>query len=237
MLARAVAAALPPNAVLFDLWGTLATAPPTLGDDALRRALAAARVDRPFADVKAAWEKAEAAEPDDDAERDLEARFFETFRGIGMKARFAKTGAKDARKRYVEELGAALRPYPETLETLRALPAGVRIGVVSNFPDPAVLKRALDRMGLSGRLDAVACSGECGRRKPDPAPFRLALERLGVPAAEAVMVGDGEDDVAGAVALGMRAVFVARDGRSAPAGAVAAVRDLSEVPATLAGLT
>lgn len=221
------------RAVLFDLWGTLATAPPTLGDDALRRALAAAKVEKPFADVKAAWEKAREAEPDDDAERDLEARFFETFKLLGMKARFAKAGAKDARKRYVDELGAALRPFPDTLDALRALPPGTRVGVVSNFPDAAVLKRALDRMGLSGRLDAVVCSGECGWRKPDPRPFQVALERLGVTAADAVMVGDGDDDVNGASALGMRTVFVARDDRSPPPAASVVVKDLSGLAAAL----
>lgn len=221
------------KAVLFDLWGTLATAPPTLGDDALRRALAAAKVEKPFADVKAAWDRAKAAEPDDDAERDLEARFFETFKLLGMKARFAKTGAKDARKRYVDELGAALRLFPETLDALRALPPGTRVGVVSNFPDAAVLKRALDRMGLSGRLDAVVCSGECGWRKPDATPFRVALERLGVTAADAVMVGDGDDDVKGASALGMRTVFVARGDRPQPPGATVVVKDLSALAAAL----
>lgn len=221
------------RAVLFDLWGTLASAPPTLADDALRRALAAAKVEKPFADVKAAWEKAQAAEPPGDAERDLEARFFETFRGLGSKARFAKADAKVAAKRYVEELGAALRPYPETLEAMRSLPPGTLVGVVSNFPDAAVLKRALDRMGLSGRLDAVVCSGECGWRKPDARPFRIALERLGVEVADAVMVGDGDDDVAGALAVGMRAVFVAREGQAAPPGASAVAKDLREAVAAL----
>ena len=223
----------PPQAVLFDLWGTLATAAPGSADDALRRALAAAKVEKPFADVKSAWERAQAAEPADDRERDLEARFAETFRALGMKARFAKADAKVAAKRYVEELGASLRPYPETLDALRALPAGTRVGVLSNFPDAAVLRRALDRMGLSGRLDAVVCSGEVGWRKPDARPFRLALERLGATPEETLMVGDGEDDVAGAVALGMRTAFVARDGGPAPPGAGTVIKDLSGVAAAL----
>lgn len=221
------------RAILFDLWGTLATASPTVGDDALRRALAAAKVEHPFGDVKAAWERVQDVEPGDHAERGIEERFAATFRALGLKARFARSGAKDAGKRYVDELGASLRLFPDALPALRALPADARTGVVSNFPDHAVLKRALDRLGVSGRLDAVVTSAECGRRKPDPAPFRLALERLGADAADAVMVGDGADDVAGALALGLRAVFVAREGQAPPTGASAVVKDLGELAGVL----
>lgn len=50
----------------------------------------------------------------------------------------------------------------------------------------------------------VVTSAEAGAPKPDPAAFRLALARLGVAAAEAVHIGDGEEDEQGARAAGMR---------------------------------
>jgi putative hydrolase of the HAD superfamily len=58
------------------------------------------------------------------------------------------------------------------------------------------------------------------------------LERLAVEPAEAVMVGDTiEDDVEGAIAMGMRAVLLDREGRHPDyAGRLG---DLRELPAAL----
>ena len=51
-------------------------------------------------------------------------------------------------------------------------------------------------------------------RSPHPTIFQAALDALGVQAAEAVMVGDSlEEDVAGARALGMRAILIDRENR------------------------
>ncbi len=58
------------------------------------------------------------------------------------------------------------------------------------------------------------------------------LERLGVAPDEAVMVGDTiEDDVHGALAVGMRAVLVDREGRYPDVAA--RLDDLRELPAAL----
>ncbi|HLE96711.1 MAG TPA: HAD family hydrolase [Candidatus Thermoplasmatota archaeon] len=220
------------RAVLLDFWGTLADGPATLWDDALRRALAAARVDAPFERFQAAWLASKATE-DGPAEPDLEGRFLRAFKTLGKPARTARPAAKEASARCVQEIGAAARLFPDALPALRALPPDLRVGVVSNFPDATVFARTLSRLGLSGRLDAAVCSAEAGARKPDPAPFLLALERMKVGPAEAVMVGDGEDDVAGATAAGIRAVFLARAGQAAPPGATATISGLAELAETL----
>jgi putative hydrolase of the HAD superfamily len=53
-----------------------------------------------------------------------------------------------------------------------------------------------------------------GKTKPHETIFRRMLELLEVVAGDAVMVGDTvEDDVDGALAVGMRAVLVDREGR------------------------
>jgi HAD superfamily hydrolase (TIGR01509 family) len=81
-------------------------------------------------------------------------------------------------------------------------------------------------------VDGVVTSADVGAAKPDAAVFRRALELAGVDAAGAVHVGDSLDnDVAGARAVGIRAVLVQRDGPP-PAG-VEAVRSLTELPALL----
>ena len=53
-----------------------------------------------------------------------------------------------------------------------------------------------------------------GKTKPHASIFRNVLELLAVRPEEAVMVGDSiEDDVDGALAVGMTALLVDRDGR------------------------
>ncbi|HEY8030652.1 MAG TPA: HAD family hydrolase, partial [Gaiellaceae bacterium] len=55
-------------------------------------------------------------------------------------------------------------------------------------------------------------SSAVGLRKPDPQIYRLACERLGVEPHESVFVGDGgNDELAGAERVGMRAVLIHRE--------------------------
>jgi HAD superfamily hydrolase (TIGR01549 family) len=88
--------------------------------------------------------------------------------------------------------------------------AGLRIAVVSNGI------RDLHAFVAHHRLDvdAIVDSRTHGRVKPHPTIFQAALDLLDVPPADAVMVGDSlEEDIAGARALGMRAILVDRDER------------------------
>ena len=94
------------------------------------------------------------------------------------------------------------------LGTLRA--AGLKIGLLSNTA------RDLDEFVAHHGLlvDAALTSRVHGKTKPHAAIFRRMLELLGAEADEAVMVGDTlEDDVEGALAVGMRAILVDREGR------------------------
>lgn len=78
---------------------------------------------------------------------------------------------------------------------------------------------------LEELFDDVVDSSEVGLRKPDPAIYELSLERLGVTAGEALFLDDAPGNVAGAEAVGMRAVLMGRD-RSDVAGAVAEIESL-----------
>lgn len=90
------------------------------------------------------------------------------------------------------------------LDELHAL--RLRLGVVSNTPDPPELVLELIAAdGVGGRVDAIVLSSQLGVRKPDPAVYRELLVRLGVAAAKVLFVGDRvEQDVAGPRAAGMR---------------------------------
>jgi putative hydrolase of the HAD superfamily len=120
------------------------------------------------------------------------------------------------------------RPYPEVpgvLEALRARGAG--LAVVSNWD--VSLHDVLERTGLRDLVDAVVISAELGAAKPDPAIFHVALQALGVQAGDALHVGDSlEQDVRGAMAAGVAAVLVVRDGAVAPPG-VPSVSSLDEL--------
>jgi putative hydrolase of the HAD superfamily len=119
------------------------------------------------------------------------------------------------------------RAYPEVPGVLRGLrAAGIALVVVSNWD--VSLHDVMEQTGLRGLVDGVLTSAEAGEPKPGGAMFRAALDLAGARPAEALHVGDSvEHDVAGALAMGMRAVLVDRDGEAGavPAG-VAVVRDL-----------
>ncbi|HEY8514865.1 MAG TPA: HAD-IA family hydrolase [Candidatus Binatia bacterium] len=111
---------------------------------------------------------------------------------------------------------SAWRVDPDAVAVLRELRArGLRLAVVSNFD--ARLHGVLAGLGLAELVDVVLPSSEAGAAKPDPAIFRRALALLGgLPAARCLHVGDSlREDVDGATAAGLRAVWLDRRGASA----------------------
>jgi HAD superfamily hydrolase (TIGR01509 family) len=147
----------------------------------------------------------------------------------------ARVGEAIALAELREAMLGSLRfaPYPEVRETLRVLRArGCRLVVVSNWDIslPAVLREA----GIEEALDGVLTSAMLGCAKPDAEIFAAALELAGVAAEEAVHVGDSlECDVAGALAAGVRAVWVRREGTAEGPAGVPAIPSLAELPAVL----
>lgn len=115
---------------------------------------------------------------------------------------------------------AHYRPLPGALELVRALHArGVRLGVLTNYPR-GVQSVKLDACGLTPYLHASVTTSDAPP-KPDPASYRAACEALGVQPEQAVMVGDNwHNDVAGALAAGLKAVWYNPAGRAAPTRAV-----------------
>jgi len=96
---------------------------------------------------------------------------------------------------------------PDALAALRA--AGLRIGLVSNSSRD--VREFADHHSLD--VDAGISSFHHGRTKPHASIFRAVLDLLEVEPAETVMVGDTiADDIDGALALGMRAILLDREG-------------------------
>ena len=117
--------------------------------------------------------------------------------------------------------------YEDVLPTLDALrDRGLKLGLLSNSA------RDLDLFVVHHGLtvDAVLTSRAHGKTKPHETIFRRMLELLAVTPAHALMVGDTvEDDVEGALAVGMRAVLVDREGRYPEQESIADLRALLAV--------
>jgi putative hydrolase of the HAD superfamily len=96
---------------------------------------------------------------------------------------------------------------PALLSSLRA--AGLRLAVTSNFDGR--LPRLLDETALRGHFEVVVYSAEVGVEKPHPAIFEELLGALKLPPEDVLHVGDSRrDDVEGALAVGMQAMWLTR---------------------------
>ncbi len=249
---------MPTKALLLDGFGTVLDwrAPfAQANEDALRRALASVDDGRvglpPFAEWLPRWQALRAEDrarlDPEHRERDYGARWRESLTRSGLPKRHARDLGTAACARYFQELGGSIRLAPDAgPEFWLALPEGVRVALVTNYGDGPSMRKALDRLRVAFRFDALVITGEVGRLKPHPAVFERALDALGVGPSEAVMVGDDvARDVRGAHAAGIPAVLVAnpreglRDARPAPASedagpAIARIASLADLPPLLA---
>jgi FMN phosphatase YigB (HAD superfamily) len=126
----------------------------------------------------------------------------------------------------------------ELLEQIHAL--GMRTVIASNtyWRDADSYWDDFRLLGVADRIDAIVTSVDAGHLKPHPAVFELARRWAGTPAERCVVIGNREDnDIAPAVALGMRTILVHPDDpppTSTAADAVAA--DLFDCARVLRGM-
>jgi HAD superfamily hydrolase (TIGR01549 family) len=201
------------RAVLFDVDFTLARPGPELGPEGYARAgerygltLDPARYetarDTALIDLR--------RHPELEHDDEIWFRFTERIvRGMGGEADSAYDCAVEITRGWERHENFELYDdVPVVLGSLRA--AGLRIGLVSNSARDVhefALHHGLD-------VDAGISSFHHGRVKPHTSIFRAVLDLLAVGPPEAVMVGDTiADDVAGAVAVGMRAILLDRESR------------------------
>ena len=118
------------------------------------------------------------------------------------------------------------QPVPGALALLEALKPRVRIGIVTNNRTSEQVDK-LRFLGMTPFVDELITSEEVGVTKPDPRIYEVALQRLGARPAETVMVGDNwQADVLGALAGGIRPLWLNRFGASRPLAPVAEVTSL-----------
>lgn len=138
--------------------------------------------------------------------------------------------AQRFRAHAVSLVPAYVTAAPEASELLAALAAaGVAFAMLTNGWNPLQMRKA-EQIGFDR---PVLVSEDLGVRKPQPAAFEALAARLGVSSREIFYVGDDPQvDVAGALAAGMRAIWMQWDGASYPHDQVAptaTVRSLIDI--------
>jgi len=115
---------------------------------------------------------------------------------------------------YFEPSEAMHEQIPGAIEVVKALYAqGIKLALLSNAPDDALVQRLINRYGLRPYFSPVFSSAGLGWAKPNPQAFLFIAKRWGLNPQEIVVVGDTpQTDILGAKNAGMHSIFVPRNG-------------------------
>ena len=236
-----------PRAVVFDLGGTLVQWPDWEGGaatkwglayDALRAsgdATGAVRAD--FVEAMRAAEKAHWERVDRDHwSGPPTAVVSDGFERLGSSV--GDAALMTVLDGYARAVAGWCTVFPDTRDTLATLrQRGYRLGLLSNTWWAADWHNAdLAAHGLADLLDELVYTSDLPCSKPHPSVFREIASRLGVPPEACVMIGDRQiDDVSGARAIGMRAIWRRNDSGfpTTDVAPDAVVDALAELPALL----
>lgn len=102
------------------------------------------------------------------------------------------------------------RPFPDTVEALRALKRRFKLAIISNVDDDLF---AASARHLEVEFDWVITAEQAGSYKPAPGIFRFALRRIGLPPEKVLHVAQSiYHDIIPAKRLGFATVWVNRSG-------------------------
>jgi len=129
--------------------------------------------------------------------------------------------AAEVARRYRREYEVASQPVAGAVELLTRLKhAGALVVIVTNNV-VAEQRLKLARCGLADLVDELVTSEEVAVSKPDPRIFEVALDRARAAPTDAVMLGDAwATDIEGALASGIRPVWLNRFDRARPIASV-----------------
>lgn len=190
-----------PEAVLFDLDGTLVDSVPDLAaavDQMLlslgREPAGEEKVRRWVGNGAAALIRRALADHDDDAQWTDESMFDQANAEFGLA--------------YTRQLTQATGFYPGVKEVLDNLHGTeIRMALITNKPRQFTIP-LLSSLGISDYFSCVICGDDLEQRKPHPEPILFALKKLGVASESALMVGDSVSDIVAAKAAGVLTVAV-----------------------------
>lgn len=238
------------DTVTFDFWQTLVADTPEnlekgrqLRVEGVGEALARAGSPAPLTQIEAAYSASDQAlvelwRDDRDVSAGEQVRVFLDLVSPGLGSRVTGERFDEVVEAYVSPVLDLLPGLiPSAAEAVTALSErGLTLCVICNTgrTPGVILRQVLDRHDLLGHFRVLTFSDEVGCRKPHPEIFLETLRLAGRGPASAVHVGDTADsDVAGAKAVGMRAIHYVTDGREPSAEADIVLRDLFLLPEVL----
>lgn len=185
--------------MIFDLWETLVDFDARGAREMLERV--SRRIGMPADEFRDRWTTLG------------NARYVQPMRGFLREFGVPEEALDDVLAIRLDYIRRALVPRAGAVETLRELRRrGKRLGMISVCSEEVEL--IWPETELGGLFDAEVFSCSFGACKPDPAIYLACCELLGVDPSEAVFVGDGaNDELAGALRVGMDAVLIHRPGR------------------------
>lgn len=197
-----------PDAIIFDLDGTLIDSLPDLGA-ALNALLEEEGLQ--------AWPLDTIRGMVGNGARKLVERGF-AGQGHTLEADDLKTKTDRFIKLYAPRAAKETRLYPGVAETIMALAeAGLPLGVCTNKPTRISVEILL-HLGLIDGLQAIVGGGFEGLpQKPDPAPLVRTADLLGVVPERSLLVGDSATDVGAARAAGMPVLVLSHGYTRVPA--------------------
>ena len=143
------------------------------------------------------------------------------------------TEADDFAQLHYTHYRALRQPVAGALALLVALKPQYRIGIVTNNRT-AEQEDKLQYLGMTHLVDALITSEDVGVTKPDPRIFQVAMQHLHAAPAETVMVGDNwHADVIGALAVGIRPVWLNRFGATRKLATVEEITGFEPLAAVL----
>jgi beta-phosphoglucomutase len=139
----------------------------------------------------------------------------------------------DAKREHINQSIAdgKVRPFPGSLELLRAAAAAGPIAVCSGARGHEI-EAILKRLEARGLVTVLVSADDVARSKPDPEPYLLTAARLGVDARSCVAIEDTTKGVRAAISAGCRVAAVCHSMTAAElsaAGAHTVVETISEL--------
>ena len=103
-----------------------------------------------------------------------------------------------------------LAPYPEVVDTLKAIrKSGIRTAILSNG-EPTMLDDAVRAAGLAPLIDAIYSVESVGIFKPHPSVYQIATDDLNLKPAQIAFQSANGWDIAGASSFGYTTVWINR---------------------------
>ena len=131
----------------------------------------------------------------------------------GVASRAGRNVEADDRTAIADVL-RTLPPHDDVVPGLTALAeGGVTIAAVTNSPLPTA-RAQLDNAGIAEYFDRIMSVDGVRRFKPHRSVYLWACAELDAPPAATTMVAAHDWDIAGAMAAGLRGVFVGRPGQT-----------------------